>query len=648
MSFFHGLTLEAFPANLTSSLAQPFMSYLSSALLLGSVAVQHILGNTAATPPTSDLESFIQRQYPIAYDGVLCNIGSEGCQAQGSSPGVVIASPSREDPPYFYTWTRDSGLVFKSLVDIFVDKFDPALQDKIQQYVATSAQLQGVSNPSGELWNGEGLGEAKFNVDLTAFTGDWGRPQRDGPALRATAIIGYAKWLVSNGHASTAEDVLWPVVQNDLAYVAQYWNQTGFDPWEEVYGSSFFTVASQHRALVEGASLARTLGFQCKSCEAIAPHILCFMQSFWSPSAKHILANIHHDSQRSGLDANSILGSIHTFDPFAGCDAATFQPCSDRALASHKAIVDSFRSLYSINDGISPSSAVAIGRYPEDVYYGGQAWYLTTLAAAEQLYDALLVWKLQGSITVTEVSLSFFQPHLPSITTGTYDNQTSAYASLTDAILTYADGFVKVVANFTPVDGTLDEQFDRNTGEPLSARDLTWSYASFLTAIRRRAGLESPGWINADATLIPATCSATSVFGVYATATATTFPSNLVPGTPPSETPPLKLPRPSTCLVRFKERVSTRVGQNIRVVGNQPGLGRWDPWHAVPLDALQYTATDPSWRVTIALPAGQVVEYKYVMVESGGSVVWEAGSNRVLTVPSECEGELERSDEWQS
>ncbi|KAG7146283.1 Glucoamylase like protein [Verticillium longisporum] len=419
MSFFHGLTLEAFPANLTSSLAQPFMSYLSSALLLGSVAVQHILGNIAATPPASDLESFIQRQYPIAYDGVL---------------------------------------LFKSLVDIFVDKFDPALQDKIQQYVASSAQLQGVSNPSGELWNGEGLGEAKFNVDLTAFTGDWGRPQRDGPALRAIAIIGYAKWL----------------------------------PNTSLRTVSFF------------------------GCHRIRLRHLTLLPS-----------PVHHDSQRSGLDANSILGSIHTFDPFAGCDAATFQPCSDRALASHKAIVDSFRSLYSINDGISPSSAVAIGRYPEDVYYGGQAWYLTTLAAAEQLYDAFLVWKLQGSITVTEVSLSFFQPHLPSITTGTYDNQTSAYASLTDAILAYADGFVKVVANFTPVDGTLDEQFDRNTGEPLSARDLTWSYASFLTAIRRRAGLESPGWINADATLIPATCSATSVFGVYATATATTFPSNL-------------------------------------------------------------------------------------------------------------------------
>ncbi|KAM0321734.1 hypothetical protein ACHAQA_009973 [Verticillium albo-atrum] len=223
MAFFQGLTPGFFSANLTESLTKPFMSYLSSALLLGSVAVQHILGNPITTQHKPDLDSFIQKEYPIAYNGVLCNIGPDGCEAEDVSPGVVIASPDREDPPYFYTWTRDSGLVFKSLVDIFTDSYDPALQTRIQNYVTSSARLQGVNNPSGGLWNGEGLGEAKFNVDLTAFTGDWGRPQRDGPALRAIALIGYAKWLVNNGHASTAADVLWPVIQNDLSYVAQYW-----------------------------------------------------------------------------------------------------------------------------------------------------------------------------------------------------------------------------------------------------------------------------------------------------------------------------------------------------------------------------------------------------------------------------------------
>ena len=60
-------------------------------------------------------------------------------------------------------------------------------------------------------------------MDLTQFTGAWGRPQRDGPALRAIAILGYAKWLVANGYPETVAEIAWPVIRNDLAYVAQYW-----------------------------------------------------------------------------------------------------------------------------------------------------------------------------------------------------------------------------------------------------------------------------------------------------------------------------------------------------------------------------------------------------------------------------------------
>jgi hypothetical protein len=70
-------------------------------------------------------------------------------------------------------------------------------------------------------------------------------------------------------------------------------------------------------------------------------------------------------------DVNTILASIHTFDPAAGCDAATFQPCSDRALSNLLIYVDAFRSVYSINSGIAENAAVATGRYPEDIYQGG-------------------------------------------------------------------------------------------------------------------------------------------------------------------------------------------------------------------------------------------------------------------------------------
>lgn len=148
--------------------------------------------------------------------------------------------------PDYYTWTRDAALVFKEIVDV-VDTNTALLLPEIENYVTAQAYLQTVSNPSGSLSDGSGLAEPKFNADLTQFTGSWGRPQRDGPALRATALVGYYNHLLNTN--ATTDCGLWQIIQNDLNYVAQYWNQTGYDLWEEVPGSSFFTVAAQYRGM---------------------------------------------------------------------------------------------------------------------------------------------------------------------------------------------------------------------------------------------------------------------------------------------------------------------------------------------------------------------------------------------------------------
>ena len=118
-------------------------------------------------------------------------------------------------------------------------RYDAKLQDIVQDYAEAQARLQGVSNPSGSLWNGTGLAEPKFNADFTEYTGNWGtfsfkifvgfanrqegRPQRDGPPLRAIALISYAHWLVAQGYSAAASELLWPIIRNDLAYVGQYW-----------------------------------------------------------------------------------------------------------------------------------------------------------------------------------------------------------------------------------------------------------------------------------------------------------------------------------------------------------------------------------------------------------------------------------------
>lgn len=320
---------------------------------------------------TGSLTSWLASESSVALQGVLNNVGSSGSKVSGAKSGIVVASPSKSNPDYFYTWTRDAALVFKALVDQFLagGTGSSGLETQIQDYISAQAALQGVSNPSGGICSG-GLGEPKFNVDITAFTGAWGRPQRDGPALRATAMIAYARYLIGKGQTSTVKSIIWPIVQNDLSYVTQYWNQTGFDLWEEVNSASFFTTGVQYRALVEGSSLATQIGNSCPNCDSQAPQVLCFLRSYWTGS--YILSNT--GGGRSGKDANSILTSIHLFDQAAGCDTNTFQPCSDKALANHKVVTDSFRSIYSINQGIAAGKGIAVGRYPEDSYYGGNPW----------------------------------------------------------------------------------------------------------------------------------------------------------------------------------------------------------------------------------------------------------------------------------
>lgn len=81
--------------------------------------------------------------------------------------------------------------------------------------------------------------------------------------------------------------------------------------------------------------------------------------------------------------------------------------------------VDSFRSIYPINNGTPANAAVATGRYPEDTYYGGNPWYLCTLSAAELLYDAAAQFRRQGAITIDQTSLAFFQQIYPKATIGT-------------------------------------------------------------------------------------------------------------------------------------------------------------------------------------------------------------------------------------
>jgi glucoamylase len=271
------------------------------------------------------------------------------------------------------------------------------------------------------------------------------------------------------------------------------------------------------------------------------------------------------------------------------------------------------------------------------------------------------VWKKQGSVTVTSVSLPFFKDLVSSVTAGTYTSDSTTFKSIVDAVWAYADGFMDVNAKYTASDGSIPEQFDRNTGTPIGATHLTWSYAAFITAAERRAGIIPDGWGAENAKNVPSSCNRNQVAGSYTSATKTTFPTSQTPqasvtssvsatasatvttpgastGTASSSsaaaTATYACATPNVVQVTFNEKVTTTFGQTIKIVGSIAELGSWNTAYAVALSATQYTSSNPLWYVTVALPANTAFEYKFINVGTDGTVKWESNPNRAYTVPA--------------
>lgn len=289
-----------------------------------------------------------------------------------------------------------------------------------------------------------------------------------------------------------------------------------------------------------------------------------------------------------------------------------------------------------------------MGRYIEDVYLGGNPWYLLTLASAEQLYDALAVWCEQGSVEVTSTSLPFFRDLVSGISAGKYDNETDTYDEIMQSVMEYADGYVSIVSEYMEPNGHMAEQFHKSSGDPVGARELTWSYAAFLTAAAARDRVHSPhfGWLSSPPSL-PGSCAATTAEGAYISATPT-FPESQTPGGDESITSSVPEPTPTVCLhrVTFTAYVRTQWGDNVKVVGNIPELGNWNPEQGRPLSADGYTDSNPQWRATISVPAGKTFEYKFVKV-TDGSVTWENGGNRGYKANGECSSTGQTGGNWQ-
>lgn len=235
------------------------------------------------------------------------------------------------------------------------------------------------------------------------------------------------------------------------------------------------------RALKEGASFLGN-----SSYSETASFIEDKLQSFYSESDGYVTATQDNaggvDYKSSGLDASTLIAAN-----LGGMGDGFFTPGSDKILATSLAIKSAFADLYTINKDNSSGLAPAIGRYPEDKYDGistseGNPWFLTTLAFPELYLRAIDEWKAAGSVKVSDISEAFFKQFDLSAVSGTeYSADSKEFANLTAAIKAEAETFFARVQHHI-TDGSMTEEIDRDSGEQVGAHDLTWSYASFITA----------------------------------------------------------------------------------------------------------------------------------------------------------------------
>jgi len=286
----------------------------------------------------------------------------------------------------------------------------------------------------------------------------------------------------------STQQVATDLIGRNLEFLLGCYQDQTTNLWEEHIGFSFFARSVQLRCFREVA--ANTFGIRVPegTTDAIAwlEHAL---QAHWNGSYYATMiggagpGDPHQPAVPEGYDPNidivqaSIYGAV---------------PCTDtRLLATAAQLIsqwadESSPEVYPVNLtdaalGLGPM----LGRYPGDLYDGGSdslgdhPWALCTANFAQLYYELASEIESSDKVPLDELSAPFFG----QVGIGVATRPKVAV----EALRTAGDAMLRAVVYHSD-HLELSEQFDGISGYEKSVRDLTWSYAAFLSAARARTG----------------------------------------------------------------------------------------------------------------------------------------------------------------
>jgi glucoamylase len=446
----------------------------------------------------SDLQVIAQHMYSL----MLRNVSSDGFQfadptdpTKFSKPGCVIAAPSFPenqpgvDQDYVFNWTRDAAITAMELAAAEMPTRPGAGVQPLIDYVNFAKICQDNAAPT--------LAHACFTIQ--------GQPrpwteQADGPALQTLAML-QAFGQLDKPTQALAKKV---IAKNLTFLLAAYQDQT-FNLWEEHSGYSFFATSVQLRCLQEISSNTYGIAVPQGTADAMA-RLESALGGHWNGS--HYVSVL---AQPPGEGGGSPSPVAQGYDPNIDIVMASVYgavPCTDTKLLATAAQVRSQWAdsaspfVYPINlsdaslgvggvggvGGIGPM----LGRYPGDTYDGdvghpvpgGHPWALCTANFAELYYDLASEIARTQKVPHDDQSSEFFS----QVGIGADTPPADAAVALGKA----GDAMLQAVVYHSD-NLELSEQFDGTTGFEKSVRDLTWSYAAFLSAVRAKTARDVQG-----------------------------------------------------------------------------------------------------------------------------------------------------------
>jgi len=136
-------------------------------------------------------------------------------------------------------------------------------------------------------------------------------------------------------------------------------------------------------------------------------------------------------------------------------------------------------SPFNVADTKAGTPGILYGRYKGDGYAGGNPWILLSAALGQLLYRGAAEVRATNSVS----------PEAYQIWKNVLDLGESFDAGEMAAAMAGAgDGVMLRIRKHVEGEGFhLAEQLEKNTGKPMSAKDLTWSYATVLKAMHSRS-----------------------------------------------------------------------------------------------------------------------------------------------------------------